>query len=144
MNGRPFLAGKFGQSFRKRLMGEHLGILDINSERIAVALEGLDLDDPISEKFWTNFKATAVKNTQIHDEVFKCYPSDNVKNWEDLKRYKLEAQQSVPAVTDRRRAEKLLAGLQGFLVEFPTKFMDGVNLAPDKGLIPDAWQYPVT
>uniref|UniRef100_A0A915KRM8 Uncharacterized protein n=1 Tax=Romanomermis culicivorax TaxID=13658 RepID=A0A915KRM8_ROMCU len=74
--------------------------------------------------------------------VFKCWPNDNVTSWEALERYKLAYKESSLAIADPREAELLLAGLKGYLVDFPTKFLQSADLAPP--VIPDSMQFPFT
>uniref|UniRef100_A0A915JJJ0 phospholipase D n=1 Tax=Romanomermis culicivorax TaxID=13658 RepID=A0A915JJJ0_ROMCU len=143
MNGNDYLAGKFCSSLRRQLFAEHLGFLDekissadkIEKEQIRDLLQ-----DPICDKFYQYFTDTAKKNTEIYDEIFKCFPSDQVRTWSDLAAYKSDASTNCPAVSNRLLAEHKIEQLSGTLVEFPTKFLWDENLAPQmlskEGLAP--------
>jgi phospholipase D1/2 len=48
----------------------------------------IDVMDCASDTFYNFFKSTSSQNTRIYDEVFKCFPSDNILNFDDLKTYK--------------------------------------------------------
>lgn len=68
MDGRPYLAGKYAFSLRKRLFREHLGLL---TEEV----ESIDIRDPVCDAF---YKETWIRiaslNTKVYDEVFRCIP----------------------------------------------------------------------
>ena len=58
----------------------HLGIYFENPKKI-------DVKDCVSDEFYKLFKETSNKNTRVYDDVFKCLPSDNILNFEDLSTY---------------------------------------------------------
>ena len=59
----------------------HLGIYFDNQKRI-------DVNDCVSDEFYNLFRSTSNQNTSLYDEVFKCLPSDNILNFDDLATYK--------------------------------------------------------
>jgi len=58
----------------------HLGVYFDNPKQI-------DVNDCVSDEFFNLFKSTSSNNTRIYDEVFKCLPSDNILNFQDLATY---------------------------------------------------------
>jgi phospholipase D1/2 len=69
MDGKPYLAGRFALSLRKRLFQEHLGLLNMECE------PELDIQDPISDSFYKEtWIRIAALNTKIYEEVFHCIP----------------------------------------------------------------------
>lgn len=47
----------------------------------------IDVRDCGSNEFYNLFKEISHENTLIYDEVFKCLPSDNILNFNDLRNY---------------------------------------------------------
>ena len=47
----------------------------------------LNVIDCVSDEFYHMFKSISHQNTLVYDEVFKCLPSDNILNFDDLKNY---------------------------------------------------------
>lgn len=79
MNGLPYNAGKFAFSLRKRLMMEHLGLLEDAFPRTK-AKEQIDVNDPICPTFYNDIWCKiAEKNTRIYEEIFRCYPTNLVR-----------------------------------------------------------------
>lgn len=69
MDGKPYLAGRFALSLRKKLFREHLGLLQSESD------SGTIIDDPVTDSFYKDtWIQTAAINTKIYDEVFHCIP----------------------------------------------------------------------
>ena len=78
MNGKPYKAGKFASSLRKRLMKEHLGILDGVLHQAEPEFD-IDVEDPISDSFFVDvWSRIAKENTKIYEEVFRVIPTDLV------------------------------------------------------------------
>jgi phospholipase D1/2 len=46
-----------------------------------------NITDCASDDFFNSFRLISHQNTLIYDEVFKCLPSDNILNFDDLKNY---------------------------------------------------------
>lgn len=69
MDGKPYRAGRFALSLRKKLFREHLGLLKPECDCDVV------VDDPISDSFYKDtWIQTAALNTKIYGEVFHCIP----------------------------------------------------------------------
>ncbi|XP_065911385.1 phospholipase D2-like [Dysidea avara] len=121
INGQPIQVGRFAHSLRTHLFREHLGLLD-NSEGEKT------VEDPVIRHFyegtWMN---TAVRNTRRLQRVFggKCIPTDDVRTFAELVVYRKE---TGTMETDEKETEKLLEGVKGHLVTFPTHFLEGEQL----------------
>lgn len=70
-------------------------------------------------------------------KVFRCFPTDEVKSFEQLENYKTQISL---ADFNRAAAEEQLSHLQGYLVQFPISFLYNSDLAPSlktkEGLAP--------
>lgn len=66
VGGRPYQAGVFSTSLRKRLMREHLGLLDDHPFK---AKQDIDLSDPLSPTFYETWNGIAKRNSEIYEKV---------------------------------------------------------------------------
>ena len=81
MNGKPYKAGKFASSLRKRLMNEHLGLLEGVLHPAEPEYE-ITVDDPVADSFFVDvWGKIAAENTRIYEEVFRVIPTDEVSNF---------------------------------------------------------------
>lgn len=95
MNYQPYKAGKFAFSLRKRLMMEHLGLLEGTYPRVkAPSTIQINVEDPISNTFYEDIWCRiAESNTRIYEEVFKVFPTNLVcflclcNNWGVILKY---------------------------------------------------------
>uniref|UniRef100_A0A1Y1KJ45 phospholipase D n=1 Tax=Photinus pyralis TaxID=7054 RepID=A0A1Y1KJ45_PHOPY len=128
MNSQPFPLGKFAGSLRRRLFKEHLGLLGVENEEIDI-----NVIDPVSEAFYKNiWYDTAAKNTEIYEAVFHCIPSNKVRTFAELKKYK-ELQ---PLYVDEPvQAEQMLNRILGHIVLLPLDFMCNEVLTPPPGTV---------
>ncbi|KAL7071209.1 hypothetical protein ACQ4LE_009433 [Meloidogyne hapla] len=127
MNNQPYKAGKFAFSLRKRLMMEHLGLLEGTYPRIK-APSTINVDDPISPKFYEDvWCRIAESNTRIYEEVFRVFPTNLVETFDELLAWRAE---NKLANDDQDAAKERLSKLVGFLVEFPVNFLRRENLSP--------------
>ena len=115
MDGKDYKAAKFAVTLRKHLMSEHLGV-DVDDEV---------LNDPLSDELLKLFKNTANKNTLIYRKLFRCYPDDEMKTFEDAKKAP-----KIPFV-DKKEIEQLQKdyekekkSIKGHIVEFPLHFLE--------------------
>ncbi|KAL3120771.1 hypothetical protein niasHT_008063 [Heterodera trifolii] len=139
MNGQPFRAGKFASSLRMRLMREHLGLLEqslpkTSPERAAE----IDVIDPTCPSFYEDqWCQVAASNSRIYEEVFRVYPTNLVKSFEELVSWRAERTMAEEAP---EKARERLRQLVGLLVEFPIHFLRHENLSPTfaskEGLVP--------
>lgn len=121
MNGESFPCGTFAGKLRKYLFREHLGMINNKKSKI-------DITDPIIDSFYKDvWLKTSKVNTQIFDDVFRCIPNDNVRNFLTLKKYNDE-----PALckSNLEEAEKKLKDVVGFLVDLPLNFLCEEILTP--------------
>lgn len=123
MNGEAFPAGLFASRLRKFLFKEHLGLLEPKPDAPKV-----DVSDPIIDGFYNGiWRRTSWRNTKIYDEVFKCIPTNNVKNLAEMKTY---VQSEKLCKTDVPTADKEIAKIEGFLVDLPLDFLMNEVLTP--------------
>ena len=137
-NGRYFImdgkmnykAAYFATSFRKALMGEHLGI-DPNN---------LLLDDPLSDEFYSFLVGRAKDNTEIYHNIFGCYPDDQFTNFSKLKSAKECLKKEEPQSL-MNKYMSLKDGIKGHVVEFPLFFLKEEQLGKSffsvENLIPE-------
>lgn len=120
MNGESFPCGVYAGHLRKHLFQEHLGLLATD--------RNVDITDPIADSFFKDvWQKTSKANTKIFDDIFKCIPNDNVRNFVALKKYN-----DVPALckTSPEEAETKLKDINGFLVDLPLNFLCEEILTP--------------
>ncbi|KAK4012263.1 phospholipase D1 isoform X1 [Daphnia magna] len=125
MDGKPYRAGRFALSLRKKLFREHLGLLKPECDCDVV------VDDPISDSFYKDtWIQTAALNTKIYGEVFHCIPCDEVTSFEELREY----QSVLPlSLTEPSIAQQKLQKIKGHLVMLPLSFMSQEDLSPAAG-----------
>lgn len=120
MNGESFPCGVYAGNLRKILFREHLGLI--------ASADDTDVTDPIIDAFYKHtWLKVSRENTRIFDEVFKCIPNDNVRNFATLKKYS-----DVSALCKRNpeEANERLKGVRGFLVDLPLNFLCEEILTP--------------
>ncbi|XP_067850976.1 phospholipase D1-like isoform X2 [Heptranchias perlo] len=119
MDGVEYRAGKFALQLRLHCFKLILGALNDPS---------IDVQDPISERFFKEvWIATSARNATIYEKVFRCLPSDHVRNNIELEEFtsKLGLDTEDPA-----KAVEELKKIRGFLVQFPFCFLSEENLLP--------------
>ncbi|XP_053115451.1 phospholipase D2 isoform X2 [Hemicordylus capensis] len=133
MGGEAYRAGRFALSLRLDCFRCVLG---------ATASLGADLQDPISDHFFhETWKARALSNACIYEQVFRCLPSDAVKSHRALREYvSVENLASVSPIVARNHLQKV----EGHLVQFPLEFLAEESLLPPlsskEGMIPvEVW-----
>ncbi|XP_004675021.1 PREDICTED: phospholipase D1 isoform X2 [Condylura cristata] len=122
MDGEEYQAGRFAQGLRLQCFRVVLGYLSDPSE---------DIQDPVSDKFFKEvWVSTAARNATIYDKVFRCLPSDEVHNLNQLREF---INKPILAKEDPTRAEEELKKIRGFLVQFPFYFLAAECLLPSVG-----------
>lgn len=124
MNGETFPCGVYAGHLRKHLFREHLGLVSSGANNV----DNVDVTDPISDAFYKDvWIETSRKNTKIFDEVFKCIPNNNLRNFASLKKNNDE-----PALckSSPEEAETKLKEVKGFLVDLPLNFLCEEILTP--------------
>jgi phospholipase D1/2 len=139
MNGKPYKCGKFASTLRKRLMKEHLGLLEGVLHPAEPEYE-ITIDDPISDHFFVDvWGKIAMENTKIYEEVFRVIPTDMVETFDDLRSWAKEMPMSQ---YNPDLAKQKLKHVVGNLVQFPTNFLLKENLSPQitskEGLVPSS------
>ena len=112
MNGNNYLAANFATSFRRALMGEHLGINP----------DDPILDDPVSDQLHNFIIQRANNNTKIYHTVFGCYPDDFYTNINLLQNAKKEKEKEDPQ-TFLNNYIGLKDKIVGHIVEYPLLFL---------------------
>lgn len=122
LDGKKVKVGKYAHTLRKKIFKLHLGIYFENPKNI-------DVKDCVCNEIFTLFKTVSRTNTNIYDEVFKCLPSDNVLNFNDLSEYS-----SRPCLNrrDPKAGHEKLKLINGFVVDFPLSF-----LSQERSFFPD-------
>ena len=163
VNGRPTKVSQLATSLRRELMRKHLGLVqpqnlmddlephksgfrpamspipapleyDFNSE------EDKMVEDPLSEDLWNYLRSTAKSNEAIFEELFHCYPTNQVKNWKEFDAYNAEVSRSCHVVkkygTDPETVKQKLDGIKGFIIPMAHEF-----LIEEKELVKPGIQY---
>lgn len=121
MNGETFPCGVYAGRLRKFLFREHLGLLPSGDN-------GVDVTDPIADCFYKDvWLKTSKENTKIFEEVFKCIPSNSLRNFVSLKKNNDEPPLSR---SNPEEAEAKLKAVKGFLVDMPLDFLCEEILTP--------------
>lgn len=122
MNGESFPCGVYAGRLRKNLFKEHLGLMNSTSKTDP------DITDPIIASFYKDvWLKTSKENTKLYDEVFKCLPNDNVRNFITLRKYNDEPAMCKSKVEE---AEEKVKAIKGFLVDLPLNFLCDEILTP--------------
>ncbi|CAO3693092.1 unnamed protein product [Umbelopsis ramanniana] len=130
------------QSHRGSMMPDSTGVLNIPcaSPQPYDDLRGYDnadsiVMDPLDDDFYYNYwNRIAISNTKIYRSLFRCVPDDTVLSFEDHKKFIPDAT-LIPSghIANPKRhsvedVEQALSGIQGKLVQFPTKYLREENL----------------
>ncbi|XP_051874747.1 phospholipase D1-like isoform X2 [Pristis pectinata] len=119
MDGVEYQAGEFALHLRLHCFKLILGGFNDPS---------IDVQDPISEKFFKEvWIPTSARNATIYEKVFRCLPSDHVKNNGDLVAFNAKLGLNIE---DPAKAVEELKKIRGFLVQFPFYFLSEENLLP--------------
>ncbi|XP_069805501.1 phospholipase D2 isoform X2 [Dendropsophus ebraccatus] len=133
MDGQPYQAGRYAHSLRMDCFNTILG---------AQTPPCLDVLDPISDNFFNEvWCQTALNNTALYDQVFRCLPTNAVQSHRVRQTYT-----AIPnlASTNPSLSRELLTRVKGHVVEFPLYFLIEENLLPPlsskEGVIPtEVW-----
>ncbi|XP_026470062.1 phospholipase D1-like [Ctenocephalides felis] len=137
MNGEVFPCGVYAGSLRKHLFKEHLGLLDSDQDHLRY-----DITDATHDAFWHDvWRRVSRDNTETHEAVFRCLPTDQVKDFKELARYqRVEVGQALAKLEPARAAHVCYTHLQGNLVDFPLNFLANEVLTPSgyskEGMLP--------
>ncbi|XP_037136093.1 phospholipase D1-like [Syngnathus acus] len=122
MDGMEYQAGCFALQLRiecfKTILGAHTDT-------------SIDVSDPISDHFYKEvWMSICARNATIYQKVFRCLPSSDVRNLQELENYL-----SKPGLDqeDTARAQEELKKIRGFVVQFPLQFLSEQNLLPPIG-----------
>ncbi|KAH9021302.1 hypothetical protein EDB85DRAFT_2189711 [Lactarius pseudohatsudake] len=143
MDGRPYSAGRFAASLRRKLFRQHLGLIppqNVTSRREHVTSfmrpapvpnddetnleEDARVADPLSDEMLNLLNTTARVNREVFTELFRPLPSNLVHNWAAYEIYKpkVKVGHVIPEIPLQRVKERL-ALVRGSLVEAPIDFL---------------------
>ena len=54
---------------------------------LGITNEEINVDDPCTDEFYEYFRRTAKHNTQIYEEVFNTVPTNQIRQFDDIKPY---------------------------------------------------------
>ena len=117
MDGKNYLGTNFAASFRRALMGEHLGINP----------DDPILDDPVSYNLHNFIRQRANRNTIVYRNIFGCYPDDTYTNFGILKAAQAKKQQEDPRVF-LNYYNNAKDQIKGHIVEYPLLFLRNEEL----------------
>ncbi|KAI9173093.1 Phospholipase D1 [Blastocladiella emersonii ATCC 22665] len=103
---------------RMKLFKEHVGCLESSGHDAALA-------NVLAPEFNAAWEQTAARNTRVFRDVFHCVPDDTVETWTEYSKFTTAVPLHDMPHADTKAA---LGGVQGHLVEFPTKFLQQENL----------------
>uniref|UniRef100_UPI00398E7DEE phospholipase D1-like isoform X2 n=1 Tax=Pristiophorus japonicus TaxID=55135 RepID=UPI00398E7DEE len=119
MDGVAYKAGKFALELRLHCFKLILGAFNDPS---------IEVQDPVSEKFYKEvWIPTSARNATIYEKVFRCLPSDHVRNNSELSDFIAKLGLNIE---DPAKAVEELKKIRGFLVQFPFSFLSEENLLP--------------
>ena len=119
MNGEKYKSAKYAVTFRKALMAEHLGI-NVDNEILV---------DPLNDELNELFKKKANNNTKVYRELFGCYPDDEYKTIQDVKKgVKAIPNEGKELEEFKEKYEEEKKKIDGHIVEFPLHFLENEQL----------------
>lgn len=159
---QPAQVSRLATSFRRQLIRKHLGLIhpqnlldDLepnNGFRPAMSPlpasyeydfgseEDNLVEDPISDSLWNYVRSTAKSNEAIFEDLFHCYPTNQVKNWKDYVEYNSSVSRPCHVVKqyieDPVTVKQKLDGIKGFIVPMAHDF-----LIEEKELVKSGIQY---
>ncbi|KAL7675084.1 hypothetical protein ACOME3_001353 [Neoechinorhynchus agilis] len=122
MNGKPAKVGPFCSSWRRTLFEQLLGVGTKSYQT------PIDLLDPCTDEFFNTMKSISRKNTDIYLKVFGCLPNDEVRNFEELKKW--TAQKYISQTNPQEGLQMLQENIQGYVVDLPLYFIFDENYYP--------------
>lgn len=150
INGLPANVSKFATTLRRELMLKHLGLvkpesliddLEPREQPFRAGMSPLPasyeynfnteenslVEDPLSDNLWNYLRSTAKNNEEIFEEIFNCYPSNQVRNWNQYKSYISEWTRPCHVVkkyqNDAQTVKTKLDGIRGHIVPMAHQFL---------------------
>ncbi|KAG8952526.1 hypothetical protein FRC00_006757, partial [Tulasnella sp. 408] len=142
MDGKPFAASRFAATLRRKLFREHLGLIPpqtcVGGEPVTHSMrapphpqqdethlqEDRIVADPLSEELLGLWLSTARINREVFSQIFKSVPTDNVRNWDQYKRYVPQVKAGhVACDLPLAQIKERLSKVRGGLVEAPLNFL---------------------
>ncbi|WOO77674.1 Phospholipase D1 [Vanrija pseudolonga] len=148
MNGKKYMAGKLAASWRRSLMREHLGLsaplppqlptnqpndnmkaAPVHNHYDFGSPDDLAVADPLSDEFVNLWNTTGKTNREIFEHIFRCVPTDKVRNWAQYGEY-IRASGSIKtghvahAALSVQEVKNDLSKIRGHLVDMPIHFLE--------------------
>lgn len=114
MNGVEVKVGKMCSSWRKAIFSQALGL---HNDQIL----SMNVNDPVSDSFYNQFRQIARTNTETYLEVFGCIPNDEIRSFADLKQWRTRT--FLASTNPNEALETLRKKIQGYIVELPLYFL---------------------
>ena len=132
MDGQKSQAANFAHSFRSSLLAEHLGLDPKDSI----------LNDPLHDDLWYKIINTAKTNTEIYRKLWFCYPDDEMRTFEDVKKMKNIKEFGEKEMKDFKESYQNEKGnIKGHIVEFPLHFLEeevlGIPFFSKENIVPE-------
>ena len=132
MDGKKSQAANFAHSFRSSLLAEHLGLDPKDSI----------LNDPLHDDLWKKIINTAKTNTEIYRKLWFCYPDDEMRTFEDVKKMKNIKEFGEKEMKDFKESYQNEKGnIKGHIVEFPLHFLEeevlGIPFFSKENIVPE-------
>ena len=114
--GKEVKVSQFAHNLRTKLFHEHFD-MDISF-----------CADPLNNDLQKIITDNSKKNTEIYREIFRVYPDDNVRKFDQLDNFIKERKLNY--------YEMLAPKIHGFAVEYPLKWLKDENFDKEKNILP--------
>lgn len=162
VNGQRDVVARSASSLRRQLIRKHLGLVQPQTllddleprQSFRPAMTPLPapyeydfgseadqfVEDPLSDELWNYILKVADTNQSVFEELFHCYPTNQVKNWTEYDQYVKEVSSPCHVVNkylnDPQGIREQLDRVRGFIVPMPHEF-----LIEEKELVKKGIQY---
>lgn len=162
VNGKYTKVSRLASSMRRQLMRKHLGLVrpqsltdDLEPNKgFRPAMSPLPapyeydfgseedkmVEDFLSDDLWNYLRATAKGNEAIFEELFHCYPTNQVRNWKQYVDYLKDISRPCHLVNkyleDPVTVKQKLDGIKGYIIPMAHEF-----LIEEKELVKSGIQY---
>ena len=96
----------------------------------------------MSDELWDKLISTAKKNTETYRKIWYCYPDDEMKTFEDVKKMKNIKEFGENEMKEFKELyQKEKENIQGHVVEFPLHFLEeevlGIPFFSKENIVPE-------
>ena len=89
-----------------------------------------EINDCVSDEFFTLLTETAANNSEIYYNIFKAEPSDFQRTFKDLEADR-KAFEETPMEEIQEIYDEQIGGVVGHVVDYPIHYMENESLALD-------------